>query len=109
MRKIDWDAALSDEDKAFARQAGFPLVEDRIAANEARFGVAESSMVDSPSTDDEEGDDYEDWKVAELQAEVDERINLGRSIEVTGSGKDGNVLKPDLISALRADDEADTE
>lgn len=37
----------------------------------------------------------------ELQAEADER-----GLEVEGTGKDGNVLKADLVSALEADDES---
>lgn len=51
---------------------------------------------------DEDGDKgYADQSVEELQALVDER-----ELEVEGTGKDGNVLKKDLVAALEADDEA---
>lgn len=49
MRKIDWDKALSEEDKAWARQAGLPMVEERIAANEDQFGQERS--VDAAASD----------------------------------------------------------
>lgn len=47
------------------------------------------------------GDDkgYAGMKPDELQALADER-----KLEVTGTGKDGNVLKGDLVAALEADD-----
>lgn len=44
---------------------------------------------------------YDDMGVDELKAEVDRR-----SLDVTGTGKDGNVLKKDLVAALEADDKA---
>lgn len=50
---------------------------------------------------------YDGQKTDELQAEVDKR-NADREdddlIEVTGTGKDGRVLKADLVAALEADD-----
>lgn len=42
---------------------------------------------------------YEGQTVDELQAEADRR-----GLEVEGTGKDGNVLKGDLVAALEADD-----
>jgi len=45
--------------------------------------------------------DYADQSVKELEAEA-----TSRGLEVEGTGKDGNVLKSDLIDALTADDES---
>ena len=52
---------------------------------------------------DDEGDDYESWKVSELEAEVKARNELPDTTEVTveGTGKDGNVTKADLVKGLR--------
>ena len=44
---------------------------------------------------------YAGMKPDELQALADER-----ELKVTGTGKDGNVLKGDLVAALEADDAA---
>lgn len=48
-------------------------------------------------------DDYEQWKVDELDEEVTARNNLENTtnVEVVGSGKDGKVLKADLVKGLR--------
>jgi hypothetical protein len=46
-----------------------------------------------------ESRDYSDMPVDELQAEVDRR-----GLEVTGTGKDGNVVKADLVKALQDSD-----
>lgn len=43
--------------------------------------------------------DYDKQSVEELQAEV-----ARRAVEVEGSGADGNVLKKDLVAALKFDD-----
>ena len=42
---------------------------------------------------------YDSLSVEDLNAEV-----ARRGLTVTGSGKDGNVLKSDLVAALKADD-----
>jgi hypothetical protein len=43
--------------------------------------------------------DYRDWSPEELHAAAD-----ARGVSVTGTGKDGHVLKADLITALETDD-----
>ena len=84
MRKINWDAPLSAEDKAWARQAGLLLMEDRIRDNEDRFG---SVPITGPGTMPNPGapvtpaapddaDDYDDWKVAELKVEAADRKSV---------------------------------
>lgn len=46
---------------------------------------------------DDEATDYQSMNVDELQALADER-----ELEITGTGKDGNVVKADLVNALQA-------
>jgi hypothetical protein len=50
--------------------------------------------------------DYEASTAPLLQGEVERRVAAGRTVEVTGTGAGGNVLKDDLVKALVADDEA---
>lgn len=63
---------------------------------------------------EEELDDYDEWTKAELEAEVAKRNadpeNADHQVEVTGTGRNGSVLKEDLIKGLRVwDQESDTE
>jgi hypothetical protein len=57
--------------------------------------------------EDEEADDYDSWSKADLETEVAARNDIAAKKEnvsevtVTGTGKDGNVLKDDLIKGLR--------
>jgi hypothetical protein len=129
MRQIDWNAQLSEEDKVWARQAGLPMVEQRIAANESEFGEEPSvdtspdpyakSVLDPTATASEgpvptgetptvedEGDDYDEWKLSELKSEVDTRNEDGANITVTGTGKNGAIRSVDYIAALREHDRA---
>lgn len=39
MRKIDWDAPLTEEDIAWLRQTGIPGIEDRIEKHQAQYDV----------------------------------------------------------------------
>lgn len=100
MRKINWDAPLSPDDKAWLVQSGMPLVNERIANSEKRFSVLGISDDTEPEDDEEilddedEGDDYEERTKAQLAEEVSSRKPLP---EVGGNGN-----KADLIAALRA-------
>lgn len=85
MRQIDWDAPLSEDDKLWLRNAGTVGVADRIAENEAQYGLAEDD-------DDTPEDDYDERTVAELKAEA-----ASREPVVAVSGK-----RADIIAALRA-------
>lgn len=60
-----------------------------------------ASSSDSGTGNDPSGDDkdYAGKSPDELKALADER-----KLDVTGTGKDGNVLKGDLVAALEADD-----
>lgn len=138
MRNIDWTQALSDEDVAWLRQAGF-MSEYQISQHQAQFeadvpedevsedGLTKSAMdpdarianrvpgtgdgspqliVPTEVEDDEEepeADDYDRWKLSELETEVENRNKLEDTSDVTveGTGKDGKVLKADLIKGLR--------
>lgn len=97
MRQINWDEPLSDDDVAWLRGSGILNVEDAIRRNQAQF-------VDDGA--DEDADDYDQWKVSELQAEADSRDP--RPV-VTGTGKNGAVTKADLIAALRVWDQENEE
>lgn len=44
---------------------------------------------------------YTHWPIDELEKEVD-----ARGLEIAGTGKDGNVVKADMVTALEAHDEA---
>jgi hypothetical protein len=61
-----------------------------------------SPVVESDS-DEAVLDDYDTWKVPELESEVKARNEMPDTteVEVVGTGKDGKVVKPDLIKGLR--------
>lgn len=119
MRKIDWNSPLTGDDKAWLRTTGILDVERLIEANAVEFdeeyhfpgtepvGVIKSAVATEPDQGggnaDFSEDDYDDWKVAELSAEIDNRnkVDGAKSVEVVGTGKDGKITKPDLIKALR--------
>lgn len=77
-------------EKEFADQITNPKAWEGGDAPQAGDGDSDESAADKG---------YADRKVDELQAEADER-----GLEVEGSGKDGKVLKADLVAALEADD-----
>lgn len=134
MRKIDWSGPLSPEDVAFLVQAGIPGMEERVKAHQALHGgesfdaaapdtatqfVGPRGLVDADilgggDIEEEEAepdDDYDDWTKLDLDNEVTARnaIEGTTPVEVVGTGKDGNVLKPDLIKALRVWDQMNPE
>lgn len=62
---------------------------------------------EEPPVEDLEGDDYDTWNKTDLEAEVTARNALAAKEEnvsevtVEGTGKDGSVLKADLVKGLR--------
>jgi hypothetical protein len=79
-------------------KGGQAVPPDLIDAYNAEVGNAPVSV-----SGDGQGEsvDYDSQQVDDLQAEADRR-----GIEVEGTGADGNVLKKDLVAALKADDAA---
>lgn len=57
-----------------------------------------------PVTDEDEEDDYDTWTKPDLEAEVSARNGLDNrktDVTVVGTGKDGAVLKADMVKGLR--------
>ncbi|MET0416544.1 MAG: hypothetical protein ABW022_11045 [Actinoplanes sp.] len=56
-----------------------------------------------PQDDEDEGDDYDQWKVTELETEVAARTAMANTSDVVveGTGANGKVTKADLIKGLR--------
>jgi hypothetical protein len=82
--------------------AGQPVPPDLVGAYREKVGdkKAEESPADTAQSDEDSSTSYDDQTVEQLQAEVDQR-----ELEVEGTGKDGNVVKNDLVAALQAADE----
>lgn len=70
----------------------------------AEIGAPYEPPVDP--TDDRVVGDYEDSNAETLEAEVARRRAAGREIDVEGTGSGGNVVKADLVAALKSDDES---
>lgn len=75
----------------------------RLAAIEKnqRLIMAALEIQSAPDNSDDSSDAYKTMTVAELEDEAKER---GIFDTIVGSGKDGNVIKADLIHALNDDD-----
>lgn len=70
---------------------------DKRATDARGYALPEKPKVELPKS----GSKYDGMKPEELQAEAD-----ARQLSVEGTGKDGNVLKADLVTALVAHDVA---
>lgn len=108
---------LSDENREFltARSKDTLIAQlDREWANikhhedEMKRRKAESSEVDGEEQLDEEDEDpdYENWTVAELQTEIDERNNEPDRSEDAKLSRDGR--KAELAARIREDDARET-
>lgn len=111
------------EERIVAHQAQFDaqVPEEEVLGDEvsksaldpsARLGdpaaTGDGPLFVDPTQNDEviediEGDDYENWPKADLEAEVKARNELPDTTEVSvdGTGKDSAVLKADLVKGLR--------
>jgi hypothetical protein len=98
MRKIDWDAPLTKEDKAWLSQRLTPELEVKMAENQARLAKKSGGESTDKNTGDGFTDDYDKWKIDELKAEAEGREP---AIELAGVTK-----KQDLIAVLRTWDKA---
>lgn len=66
--------------------------------------VGEDPGADTPPGTTAPTRDYEEMNVDALEAEVERRRAAGGEVTVEGTGKDGNVVKADLIKALQDSD-----
>lgn len=82
--------------EAFAAKHKLPVLE-KDAADARGFALSEKRHIKLTPA----GTKYDAMKPDELQAQVEQR-----QIHVEGTGKDGNVLKSDLVLALVAADQA---
>lgn len=112
MRQINWGSPLSEEDMTWLRQSGILYANGGLPLEHA-IRLNQGQAIPANDEDNEledQDDDYDEWSKEDLEAEVENRRELG-DIRVTGTGKNGNVLKGDLIQALRSWDQenGDTE
>lgn len=84
-------------DRGFAEAKKLEILDDKPAVDQRGYALNAKHKANlAPS-----GSKYAGMKPEDLQAMVDER-----QLSVEGSGKDGNVLKADLVAALDAHDVA---
>lgn len=90
---------VDDENLGIKRKVilGQPVPPDLVDAYRAKVGDAAAE--EDPGESGDGTVDYESKSVEALEELADER-----GLEVEGSGQGGNVLKQDLVDALRADD-----
>lgn len=103
--EADLDEEYTPEDDP---EAEHPEYQTNVGGEETKE-AAKTDAPDGDSGDDDGGssdssDGYDDQDVDVLSAEA-----ADRDLEVEGTGKNGNVLKADLIKALREDDSAGQE
>jgi hypothetical protein len=104
--QADFDAKVPEDDTPDDETTRDALNPGQRAAEAVNTGNG-PQMVDPTASDDQddedEGDDYESWKVGELETEVKARDEMPETTACVpeGTGANGNVTKPDLIAALR--------
>jgi len=91
--EIPRNRALTDEERAYLLMRG----------EESRVKTQDQQYPADMDEAEEEPDDYDDWTVPELQAQVKTRVEGGATITPASS------KKVDLIAALRQDDAANVE
>lgn len=120
-----WDGPMSEDDKTWLKTwdqfdliraneeefSGGATTEDPEADNPALKSALDpnatqrAALPDPETPDEDDADDYDEWTVAELEAEVAKRNNdpenTDTPVEVVGTGSKGKVLKEDLIKGLR--------
>jgi hypothetical protein len=93
---------LSGIDRAEQAEAEVEALRQQLAEAEAQRDAALAGAAEEESEEDE-GEDYSAWTVAELQAEIDER-NADREEKLPRPSKKG-----ELIAVLETDDEYEPE
>lgn len=105
-RVIDETKPLSDADRGYLDQRGqYHVIEriDYLTGAVAGEVQAEPDSGDMSEAETRAGKAYEQWTVAELQAEVDKR---NQEIQDDSEKLTKPTKKSDLIDVLREDDEA---
>jgi hypothetical protein len=100
------DAAAVHAENARARadraRRGETAVRDTLPDTAAATG--EDPDAETPPGTTAPTRDYDAMNVDDLEDEVERRRAAGDVVEVTGTGKDGNVVKADLVKALQDSD-----
>lgn len=92
--------AYGSPDPETANQTLLPLVDNSMVTAEEGTTSEDYAAGAEAGAGAEITENYDEHSKEELQAEADRR-----GLEIEGSGKEGNVLKDDLIEALEDDDE----
>jgi len=92
---IPRNRALTDEERKYLLMRG---EESRVKTQDQQYPADAEA-----EAEEELEDDYDDWTVPELQAQVKTRVEGGATITPASS------KKADLIAALRQDDAANVE
>jgi len=101
--KVPNDRPLTDEERKYLLMRG---EESRVKQQDERYPEGDAELDDTEALvedDEEEGDGYDNWTVAELQKEIDRRNEDGAEISPSGT------KKASLIAALRDDDESEAD
>lgn len=80
-----------------------PFVSDGTPRSAGEFVTAPDAGQAGGDTEQSQSVDYSDWKRPQLDEELAKR-RTEREINVTGTGKDGNIVASDIAGALAADD-----
>lgn len=97
-KQIDWGQPVDEETAAWAGQ--FPGLHDQMLASNAEAMAPKEETLDGSDSGDE-AVPYDQWPLAELQAEVKERNAEGRTPQLKATG-----TKAELAKVLEADDAA---
>lgn len=97
------DAEVPDDESGILRQVVGADAAGVVPEIDPESGAPRLVNPAGDQTDDEPSDDYDQWSKKELEDEVAARNDMPETsaVEVTGTGKNGNVLAADLIKGLR--------
>lgn len=82
---------------------GAPVIDPATGAPRLVDPTNPEATIGSAESESNMDDDYDRWKMPELQADVAARNEMPDTtqVEVIGTGQNGTVLKADLIAGLR--------
>lgn len=96
-RQIPNDRRLTDDERAYLLMRG---EENRVTTQDSRYPEPDPDDIDLEDDGEDFQDDYDNWTVKELNAEIEKRNTEGAEISPAGTKKEN------LIAALREDDAA---